>query len=109
LKTWFALLGAPALVLAAQSADYALVRYACSWGTRAPLTAVSALAFALCAAATLLAYRRWRALGAAGAASYDAREARPACLAFAATVLGAIATLVQLMMWFPQWLLSPCR
>ncbi len=109
MKTWLGLLVAPALVLAAQSGNYALVQAACRWGTRAPLDAVSAAAFALCAMATVLAYRRWRATAAPFAASYDARAARTACLAFAATVVAALSTLIQLTMWFPQWLLSPCR
>jgi hypothetical protein len=109
MKTWLGLLVAPALVLGAQSADYALVQFACRWGTRAPLNAVSAVAFVLCATATALAYRKWRATAAPFAASYDTRAARGACLALAATVVGALSTLIQVTMWFPQWLLSPCR
>jgi hypothetical protein len=109
MKTWLGLLVAPAIVLGAQSADYALVQFACSWGTQAPLAAVSAVAFVFSAIATVLAYRKWRATSASFAASYDARAARPACLALAATVIAALSTLIQLTMWFPQWLLSPCR
>lgn len=108
MKTWLALFAAPAVVLGAQSADYALVQFACSWRTLAPLFAISAIAFVFSAAATALAYRQWRATAASFSASYEARAARPACLAFAATVVGALCTLIQLTMWFPQWLLSPC-
>lgn len=109
MKIWLGLLAAPALVLGAQSADYALVQFACGWGTRAPLHLVSAAAFLFCAAATALAYRTWRAAAAPFAASYEARAARQACLALAATAVGALSTLIQLTMWLPQWLLSPCR
>jgi hypothetical protein len=109
MKTWFALLAVPALVLATQSADYALVYYACAWHTRAPLHAVSGVALVISIAATALAYRRWRHTSAPYPASYDPREARQACLACAAMVVGAFGTLVQVMMWFPQWLLSACR
>ncbi len=108
MKTWFALLAVPALVLATQSADYALVHYACAWHTRAPLNAVSGVAFAVSIAATVLAYRRWRQTSMLFPASYDSRDARAACLAFAAMAVGAFGTLVQLTMWFPQWLLSAC-
>ena len=106
MKTWFALLAVPALVLAAQSIDYALVHYACAWRTRAPLNAVSGVAFAISMAATALAYRRWRQTSVPFAASYDSRDARAACFAFAALIVGAWGTLVQLILWFPQWLLS---
>lgn len=109
MKTWFALLAVPALVLATQSADYALVHYACAWHTRAPLNAVSGIAFAVSIAATALAYRRWRQTSVPFSATYESRDAREAFLAFAATIVGALGTLVQLMMWFPQWLLSACR
>ncbi len=109
MKTWLGLLAAPALVLAVQSIDYALVQIACARHSTVSLNVVSAVAFAASVFATVLAYRKWRATAAPFPASYDARPARAACLAFAATVLGAFSTLVQLTMWFPQWVLSPCR
>ena len=109
MKTWFGLLVAPTLVLVAQSVNYALVPIACAAHTVAPLGIVSALSFAVSLLATVLAYREWRASAAQFPAGYDARSARAPCLAFAATILGALAALIQLTMWFPQWLLSPCR
>ena len=108
MKTWLGLLAAPAAVLGAQSADYALVQYACRWGTRAPLYAVSATAFVFSAIATIAAFYKWRATSQPFGASYDARSARTACLALAAMLIAALCTLIQLTMWFPQWLLSPC-
>ena len=108
MKTWLGLLAAPTVVLGAQSADYALVQFACRWGTAAPMCAVSALAFVFSAVATIVAFNKWRAVSTPFHASYDARGARPACFAFAAMLIGALCTLIQLTMWFPQWLLSPC-
>ncbi|MGN6234025.1 MAG: hypothetical protein ACTHNZ_23040 [Trinickia sp.] len=108
MKTWLGLLAAPTVVLGAQSADYMLVQFACRWGTPAPLCAVSALGFVFSAIATIAAFNRWRATSAPFPASYDARNARTASLALAAMVVGALCTLIQLTMWFPQWLLSPC-
>ena len=109
MKTWLGLRGATTVVLAAQSADYALVQFACRWGTFAPLCAVSAVGFVFSAIATIAAFYQWRATAAPFRGSYDARAARPACLVFAAMGVGALCTLIQLTMWFPQWLLSPCR
>lgn len=108
MKIWLGLLAAPTVVLGAQSADYALVQFACRWGTAAPLCVVSALAFAFSAIATIVAFNRWRTAAVPYPASYDERPAREACFAFAAMLVGALCTLVQLMMWLPQWLLSPC-
>ncbi len=109
MKTWLGLLAAPALVLAVQSTDYALLRLACGRHSTVSLNVVSAIAFAVSVFATVMAYRKWRASAAPFPASYDAHAARAACLAFAATVLGALSALIQLTMWFPQWLFSPCR
>ena len=109
MKTWLGLLAAPTAVLAAQSADYALVQFACRWGTAAPMYAISAMGLAFSAIATIVAFNKWRATAGSFRASYDARAARPACLSFAAMWIGALCTVIQLMMWFPQWLLSPCR
>jgi hypothetical protein len=108
MKTWLGLLAAPTVVLGAQSADYALVQFACRWRMPALLDAVSALAFTFSAVATIVAFIQWRAASVSFPASYDARAARQACFALAATVIGALCTLIQLTMWFPQWLLSPC-
>jgi len=109
MKTWLGLLAAPAAVLGAQSTDYALVQYACRWGTPAPLCIVSAVGFLFSAGATLLAFQAWRTASGPFLASYEARGARRACLALAAMSVAAFCTLIQLTMWFPQWLLSPCR
>jgi hypothetical protein len=109
MKTWLGLLAAPTVVLGAQSADYALVQFACRWGTPAPLCVVSAAGFLFSAGATYLAFQQWRAVSGPFAASYEARGARAASMAFAAMVVGGLCTLIQLTMWFPQWLLSPCR
>lgn len=108
MKTWLGLLAAPTVVLGAQSTDYALVQFACRWGTPAPLCVVSATAFVFSAIATIVAFNEWRTTAAPFQAGYDARPARPACLALAAMLIGALCTLIQLTMWFPQWLLSPC-
>jgi hypothetical protein len=109
MKTWLGLLAAPALVLIVQSADYALLELACARHTMVPPNVVSALAFVFSLFAAALAYRKWRATAEPFPASYDARAARAAFLALSATILGALGALIQLMMWFPQWLLSPCQ
>lgn len=108
MRTWLALLGAPSAVLAALSANYALVAPACAWSTVLPLGSVSGTALLFSMIATLLAWSRWRETGMIAPASAPALPARPAMLACAATCVGIISTLALVAMWIPQWLLSPC-
>lgn len=107
MTTWLALLAAPALVLAVQAANFAMVRLACEQRLAWPLAALSAFGVLFSAAVTWLAWRRWRLL-VPPHASDPARSARAAMLACAAAGVGTLSLLVQLTMWFPQWLLSPC-
>jgi hypothetical protein len=53
----------------------------------------------------VLAYTRWRLVSRAR----DADGASAAFFAQMAMLVAALSALIQLMMWFPQWLLSPCR
>jgi hypothetical protein len=106
---WLGLLAAPTAVLATQSLDYALIRLACAHGAAWPMHAVSAAAFLFCAFSAWLAYGRWRAERSAGEPLYAARPARGAFFALMAMIVGALCAVVQLAMWFPQWLLPACR
>jgi len=96
--TWLGLLAAPLVVLGAQSIDYALVHVACAQRNTAALGLVSAVAFAFSVVVASLTYRRWRRASESGTAFFP----------LIATLVAALSALVQLMMWFPQWLLSPC-
>jgi uncharacterized membrane protein YidH (DUF202 family) len=106
---WLGLFVAPAVVLAAQSIDYALVHVACREGTGIALNVVSALALAFSVAVSGLAYARWRQANRNDEAKRNAADACSAFLALMAMLIAALSALVQLMMWFPQWLIPPCR
>ena len=107
MTTWLALLAAPALVLVVQSANYAMVHLACERQVAWPLAALSAFGVLFSAAVAWLAWRRWRSL-VPPRADDPARSARAAMLACAATWVGVLSLVIQLAMWFPQWVLSPC-
>ncbi|SDJ48296.1 hypothetical protein SAMN04487926_15421 [Paraburkholderia steynii] len=103
--SWLGLVVAPFVVLGAQSLNYALVQVACAQRSTLALDVVSAVAFLFSVAATVLAHTRWRLMS-------RARDAGAACAAFfalMAMLVAALSALIQLMMWFPQWLLSACR
>jgi hypothetical protein len=109
MRIWLGLLVAPVIVLGAQSANYALLQAACRYHTMAMLHAVSVSAFVFSVAAALLAYGNWRASSQPFDASYVPRAARPAFLSLMATIVAALCAVIQLAMYFPQWLLSPCQ
>jgi hypothetical protein len=109
ISIWLGLLAAPAVVLGAQSLNYALVQLACASGQHAALDAVSAVAFMFSVFAAWVAYRCWRGTAGRFDGSYAPRDARQPFLALMAMLTAALCALIQLTMWFPQWLLSPCR
>jgi hypothetical protein len=106
---WLGLLAAPTVVLAAQSMNYALIRSACATGVVWPLHVVSALTFGFCVLSSWIASIRWRDEGHAERSTDASRAARDAFFAMMATIIGALSALVELAMWFPQWILAPCR
>ncbi|ALL69068.1 hypothetical protein K788_0004718 [Paraburkholderia caribensis MBA4] len=103
--SWLGLVVAPFVVLGAQSLNYALVQVACAQRSTLALDVVSAVAFLFSVAATVLAYMRWRLVSHVR----DADAAHAAFFALMAMLVAALSALIQLMMWFPQWLISPCR
>lgn len=105
---WMGLLAAPTLVLGTQSINYALVQVACARRSHLALDVVSVLSIAFSLGAASLAYRRWRATSQPFDASYAPRDARAAFVALMSMIVAALCALIQVMMWFPQWLLSPC-
>jgi hypothetical protein len=108
MQTWPALLGAPSVVLATLTVNFALVSRACALHTNAPLQAVTVAALAFSLLATLIARQCWRASSLRMSPDSVAVAARPVFQASVATGVGAISTLALVAMAIPQWLLSPC-
>jgi hypothetical protein len=112
MRTWLALLVAPSLALATQSAMYALVTPSCSVQTRLAIHAVAVLALAVAVTFTLLARGDWRLHAQAAAEGPDSDEPDVATsrrfLAVVATAVGALSSLVIFTMWVTVWVLSPC-
>jgi hypothetical protein len=108
MRIWLALIVAPALALACQSAMYALVTPACSIQTRVAIHAVAAVSLLLCALFTWLAH----SAGAPVRFGADEDSAEPPAtrhfLAIVAAAVGALSALVVLSMWIATWILSPC-
>jgi hypothetical protein len=105
MRTWFALLAAPILMLCDQSISYAAAGWTCAHqGTWLP-HAVHGTFFVSCAVASFCAWQLFRATPSASA---DQSAARRHFLAGVATASAFLSALVILAMWLPNWVLSPC-
>ncbi|WP_225032005.1 hypothetical protein [Paraburkholderia sp. XV] len=107
--SWLGLVVAPFVLLGAQSLNYALVQPACAQRSTLALSIVSAVAFMFSVAAAALGFARWRYVSDARAGDGEPRSRHASFFALMAMLVAALSALIQLMMWFPQWLLSPCR
>jgi hypothetical protein len=112
MRTWLALLVAPSLALACQSAMYALVTPSCSMQTRVVIHVVAFGALALAALFTLMALAQWRRASLATPHGPDSdgadRRTSRGFLAAVAAAVGTISCLVIFAMWITVWVLSPC-
>jgi len=104
MRTWPALLLAPALALADQVVAFATVGWACARGLPGVEHAVHAVFFAAAAATLPAAWRAWRASRARTAAG-DERASFLAGLAIGSATLSA---LVIAAMSLPTWSIAPC-
>lgn len=112
MRTWLALIVAPAIALAAQAVMYALVTPSCSLQTRLLIHLVAGGALLGAAVLALLARGEWKRKattvpGGPDSAHGDAGSTRR-FLAAAGTAVAALSTLVIATMWFGAWVLSPC-
>lgn len=105
MSIWFALLAAPLLALCDQVVAYASVGWACANDRIAVVHAVHALFLVAAASGIIPALRLWTATR-AGTTEAFARRHFLAGLAIASAGLSA---LVIASMWFPTWLIAPCR
>lgn len=109
MKSWPALIVAPLLALGCQAVMYALVTPSCSLQTRVLIHAVAAGSLLAVIVLTLLALREWQqSTGVLPPIGSDAPHNTRRFLAAAATAMGALSSLVILVMWMGVWVLSPC-
>ncbi|GJH12838.1 hypothetical protein CBA19CS11_28390 [Caballeronia novacaledonica] len=111
MKTCLALLGAPSIVLACLSINYALLAPACRLSSHALLDGVSGASLVTCVLATLLAWHRWRDARHTHSNPTDDASALPARSGFVAAVaagVGALSGLAVIALSIPQWILPAC-
>jgi hypothetical protein len=106
MRTWYALLVAPMLVLLDQGIAYATAGWACANQSVAAMQIVHALFFTAVIAGVVLAAGQWRA--ARGAATADDALAAHRFLAGLALASAAFSSIVILALWIPTWILAAC-
>jgi hypothetical protein len=111
MHAWAALIVAPLVALACQSAMFSLVTPSCSVQTRVGIHLVALVCLLATVCMTWLVHRDWsRQSGVSATPDGDGQgplETRR-FLAAAGTAVAALASLVILIMWVAAWVLSPC-
>ena len=112
MKSWLALVLAPTVALATQSALYSMVTPSCSAQVRFHMHLTAAVALAIVVVLVVLAFAE-SSVHRREPGSPDSDEARAPVprrfLASMAAAVGALSALVILGMWFALWVLSPCE
>lgn len=112
MRIWLALLAAPSLALACQSAMYALATPSCSHQTRVVIHLVALTGLVLTVFFTVLARGNWETHAVARPEGPDSERPDPVSvrrfLSIVATAVGGLSCLVIATMWMAAWVLSPC-
>jgi hypothetical protein len=103
---WIALIVAPLVALTDQIIAFALVHWACAHQGTWSIHLSHGAFLAIVAAITLVAWRRWHAIGISGGTGEATRQLH--FLAGAATAVAAISALAIVAMWLPTWMISSC-
>ena len=103
-----ALLLAPVLVLADQSAAYVLAGWTCAHQGSLTPNVVHAAFLAAVLAVTVLAWPAARSGLAVLRESAGFSVHRHDMMAVSAVAVGALSAAIIVAMWIPQWVLSPC-
>lgn len=110
MRSWLALLAAPAVMLAVQSIMYALVTPSCATQDRIGLHAAGLAALAITLVLAFGAWGEWKRYYERSSADDDAADPGTArrFLAIMGTAVASLASLVILAMWLNTFVLSPC-
>jgi hypothetical protein len=104
----FALLMAPAMVLADQSTAYALAGWSCAHQDSVVPHVVHGIFLAAVLVATALAWTTARSGFAMSREAAGFSTHRHDVMALSALALGVLSAAIIVAMWIPQWVLSPC-
>ena len=108
MKLWFPILVSPLVVLAQQSVNYALVGLECERQQHLPVHAVAAVALAVTLTGVLMAWRAWKAAGAAPPADSGDAVSRTRFLAIVGMAVSGLMALSIAAQWLTAAFIPPC-
>jgi hypothetical protein len=106
---WTGLLLAPIAFLLNLEVAYAMVRPACTSGSRLPVHVVHAVCLVLAALGAVTALRRWRLTGETWPGGEGGRLSRSRFMSGVGLLLSLFIVLVIVAQWIPSFVLSPCQ
>lgn len=105
---WTGILAGPIVWLISFEANYALVPWACIFSTKLALYLVSLVALVISAAAGVLAWREWKALG-TEAPAHAGTLSRSQIMALGGVLLSTMFCLVIVAQAIPELILEVCQ
>ena len=108
MRLWIPILITPVVVLAQQSANYALVALECAKQQRLAIHLVSATSLAIAVAGMLLAWSAWRSVGTESPDDRGQVVSRVRFLAAVGISLSALMALSILAQWITVAFVPPC-
>ncbi len=109
LALWTGILAGPIVWLISFEALFALNPWACIFQTKLALFIVSIVAFALSAAAGLLAWRQWSELGREADPRGGDSISRSRIMAFSGVILSTLTCLIIIAQAIPELVLEACQ
>ena len=108
MRGWFPIIVPPLVVLAVQSANYALVALECHTQQRFPVHVASGAALLVSIAGIALAWSQWRAAAHAGAGESGDAGSQTRLLAIVGISLSGLSLLTIATQWLTTAFVSPC-
>jgi hypothetical protein len=108
MRLWFPIIVPPLVVLAQQSANYALVAMECHNQQRLPVHIVTLVALLIALAGVAIAWGRWRSAGASAPEASGDQLSRTRFLAIVGVSVSALMALAIVAQWLTTAFVTPC-
>ena len=108
MKLWFPIIVPPLAALGQQAAAYALVAAECAQQQRLPVHLVTALGLLVALSGVLIAWRRWREVGAGSPQDSGDPVSHARFLAIVGISIAGLMVLAIAAQWLTTAFLSPC-
>jgi hypothetical protein len=109
LLLWISVLTGPIVWLSSLEARFALVYWACTFGSKLALFSVLVAALAVCACSALIGWREWKVLGEQAPSQEGGVLPRANFMAIGGMVLSCSCCLILVAQFIPDLMLGACQ